>query len=306
SASAGTRRARRGRWWRWEANSRRRRCKSPRGRCSLRHGRRVGRCGQVVADETGRPLAGGSVFAWWAPGGARNPLPKVARVAEAETRTDGKFELAPWEAALSVPSSGRRRSFRHVRRAAAVTPLSVRTRDPQEEMTTALFTVFVLLMAGAADAAFEPPGEGPWRGTIVDAETKQPLVGVVVLAVWNERYGGSGGHGGGGYFDSEEVVTGSDGTFTIRRPKRSFNPFTIIHGPDFSIFKPGYGGWHFQGDEEWLKLRGDERDQSVNATWQRFNSDEGVVIELPPLKTRDARLNFLRNLILPASDMPAD
>src|SRR2546422_6261200 len=56
-------------------------------------------------------------------------------------------------------------------------------------MTTALFAVLVLLMSGAMAAAFEPPGEGPWRGTIVDADTKQPLEGVVVLAVWNERYG---------------------------------------------------------------------------------------------------------------------
>jgi len=59
--------------------------------------------GQALADETGKPLVGVSVFAWWGPDGVPDPLPKVARVAEAETRTDGKFELASWEAALSVP-----------------------------------------------------------------------------------------------------------------------------------------------------------------------------------------------------------
>lgn len=170
-------------------------------------------------------------------------------------------------------------------------------------MTAALFAVLVLLMSGAMPAAFEPPGEGPWRGTIVDADTKQPLEGVVVLAVWNERYGSIGGYAGGGYFDSEEVVTGSDGKFTIRRPKRSFNPFTIIQGPDFSIFKPGYGRWHFQGDEEWLKLRGDELEQSVNATWRRFNSEEGAVLEVRPLKTRDERLQSLGGLV-PMPDVP--
>jgi len=172
-------------------------------------------------------------------------------------------------------------------------------------MITILF--IALLMSGTTDAAFEPPGEGPWRGTIVDAETKQPLEGVVVFALWNERYGSIGGYAGGGYCDSEEVVTGADGRFTIRRLKRSFNPFSIIQGPDFTIYKPGYGRWHFQGDEEWLTLRGDELNRSVNAVWQRFNSEAAVVIELTPLKTRDARMNFLKKtLSLPSTDTPAD
>ena len=171
-------------------------------------------------------------------------------------------------------------------------------------MITVLF--IALLMSGTTDAAFEPPGEGPWRGTIVDAETKQPLEGVVVFALWNERYGSIGGYAGGGYCDSEEVVTGADGRFTIRRLKRSFNPFSIIQGPDFTIYKPGYGRWHFQGDGEWLTLRGDELNRSVNAVWQRFNSEAAVVIELTPLKTRDARMNFLRAFSLPSMDTPAN
>jgi len=168
-------------------------------------------------------------------------------------------------------------------------------------MITILF--IALLMSGTTDAAFEPPGEGPWRGTIVDAETKQPLEGVVVFALWNERYGSIGGYAGGGYFYSEEVVTGADGGFTIRRLKRSFNPFSIIQGPDFTIYKPGYGRWHFQGDGEWLTLRGDELNRSVNAMWQRFNSEQGVVIELRPLKSVEERLQSTGGL-LPMPDVP--
>src|SRR3989442_15125644 len=104
-------------------------------------------------------------------------------------------------------------------------------------MTTALFAVLVLLMSGAMAAAFEPPGEGPWRGTIVDADTKQPLEGVVVLAVWNERYGSIGGGAGGGFFDSEGRVDGPGGEMTIRRRQTKFKPFTNIQSPPFSIFK---------------------------------------------------------------------
>src|SRR2546427_1368731 len=116
-------------------------------------------------------------------------------------------------------------------------------------MTTALFAVLVLLMSGAMAAAFEPPGEGPWRGTIVDADTKQPLEGVVVLAVWNERYGSIGGDGGGGDFDSEGVGTGSGGKVTIPRPKRTFHPLTNIPSPHLSIFKPRYRRLHLHGGQ---------------------------------------------------------
>lgn len=156
--------------------------------------------------------------------------------------------------------------------------------------------------AGAAD--FTPPGKGPWHGQIVDVETKKPVEGVVVLAVWNERYGSVGGLAGGGYFDSSEVVTGPDGKFMIRRPKRSFNPFTAIQGPEFYIFKPGYGQWRFAGEEGWVNLWWEERDKRYEEAWRRFNSEGGVVLDMPPLKTREERVNFLRTLLTPSADVP--
>src|SRR3989454_7891471 len=104
-------------------------------------------------------------------------------------------------------------------------------------MTTALFAVLVLLMSGAMAAAFEPPGEGPWRGTIVDADTKQPLEGVVVLAVWNERYGSIGGDAGGGHLHSEERVDGARGKVNNPRPQTNLQPLPIIPNPRLLLFK---------------------------------------------------------------------
>src|SRR3989475_13295597 len=100
-------------------------------------------------------------------------------------------------------------------------------------MTTALFAVLVLLMSGAMAAAFEPPGEGPWRGTIVDADTKQPLEGVVVLAVWNERYGSIGGGAGGGHFSSEEGGGGRRGKVNMPGPQKTCYTFTNISSAGF-------------------------------------------------------------------------
>ncbi len=165
----------------------------------------------------------------------------------------------------------------------------------------------LLLMGICALGALTVPtfGEaaGPWKAQVVDQGTKKPLEGVVVLAVWYRRYASVGGWAGGGYYDSEEVVTGPDGRFVI--PARStftFLPFlTIIEGPYFYIFKPGYGRWQFQGADTW---EGYERSDRFRAAKARLEGD-GAVMELPPLKTREERREFLSYASPPGEGTPA-
>ena len=61
--------------------------------------------GKVVADETGQPLAGVFVLAVWSSGASSPFGPRAVRVLETESRADGTFDLAPWEAAVSTPIS---------------------------------------------------------------------------------------------------------------------------------------------------------------------------------------------------------
>lgn len=130
---------------------------------------------------------------------------------------------------------------------------------------------------------------GPWKAQIVDAKTGQSLEGVVVLAVWIRYTASPGGWAGAKYYDSEEVVTGPDGRFII--PQRiiiNWLPLlSQIRGPEFRIFKPGYGQWRIQDWEkkpkEWEEL----------TTGEIFEKDD-IVIELPRLKTREERLEFYR------------
>lgn len=111
------------------------------------------------------------------------------------------------------------------------------------------------------------------RAQVVDAETGQPLQGVVVLAYWI-KYGASfGGWAGGGFYDSEEVVTGPDGRYAIRPRFSYILPGVSKVSAEIVIFKPGYGRW------EYRSAKGEE-----------------FVIELPPLKTRDKRLKFYDSL----------
>lgn len=135
---------------------------------------------------------------------------------------------------------------------------------------------------------------GPWKAQVVDAETKQPVQGVVVVAVWKKYLPVEGTVGVFEYVDSIEEVTGGDGRFVI--PERIFSNADrlILKEPDFYLFKPGYGQWRFPGEEGWSKLDAAEKRKRYEEAGRQFES-KGAVIEVPPLKTRDERLNFYQS-----------
>ena len=143
--------------------------------------------------------------------------------------------------------------------------------------TCALAFSFVITVAVVSPVA----AAGPWNAQVVDAETGQPLEGVVVLAYWVRYTASLGGWAGGAYHASQEVVTGPDGRFTIgARRSYTIPMFTKVAGPEWVIFKPGYGQWRFRTGIE---------------AWDTFDRGEPAVIELPPLKTREERLHFYRS-----------
>ena len=132
---------------------------------------------------------------------------------------------------------------------------------------------------------------GPWKAQVVDAETGQPLEGVVVLMYWIKYTGGPAGWAGGEFYDAEEVVTGPDGRFVV--PSRwgfTLNPFKKVFR-QMVIFKPGYGQWELRDAKEWEKLSDWESKARREEAWKQFEGD-GVVMDLPPLKTREERLKF--------------
>lgn len=127
----------------------------------------------------------------------------------------------------------------------------------------------LLVAASVADASPE------WKGQIVDAETEQPLGGVVILVYWMRYDPSPGGWAGGEFVGSEEVVTGADGRFAIPMRKSYTIPLVTKVSREIVIFKPGYGQWR-------IRLGAD--------------ANEDTVIELPPLKSREDRLKFYRTL----------
>jgi hypothetical protein len=153
---------------------------------------------------------------------------------------------------------------------------------------TALTLLVLALLASATSGCglfFPLVAGGPYRGRVVDAETKAPLEGAVVLAVWENEIPGVSGPGQA-YLDSEEVLTDRDGRFVVgEHPPISFFP-SWVTGPRISIFYPGYGSFPLYQTSPQMPPRG------IPGLLEMMEKEE-LVIELPRLTTREERLKVI-------------
>jgi len=150
-----------------------------------------------------------------------------------------------------------------------------------------IFT-FTVILCGSAFA------DGPWKGKILDIETKEPLKGVAVLAVWDRIYRTP--FGTSSYiYEAKETVTDNAGEFEIP----SYTPINLlpllsyIQGPEFTIFKPGYGSLRMSlGD---YLVSNSEKIKEMELSGKKYRLAPGAV-ELPRLDTKDERLLTVREL----------
>ncbi|MBI2411993.1 MAG: carboxypeptidase regulatory-like domain-containing protein [Deltaproteobacteria bacterium] len=160
---------------------------------------------------------------------------------------------------------------------------------------------------------------GPWKGRVIDAETKEPLEGAVVLAIWDRAYRTPNGDSSY-FYNSKEVLTDKDGRFEIPsyRPMNFFPIISYIRGPYFTIFKPGYGNFpeHRVGPPRGLStdaieeffLRETGKPGEIGWDYDREEKIKVIfgIVELPKLKTRKERLLTIRSIppSIPNDKMP--
>lgn len=155
-------------------------------------------------------------------------------------------------------------------------------------------------LALASSASFYY-SDGPWMGRVIDAETKEPIEGAVVLAVWNKVYASPTGRQHY-FFEAKEVLTDKDGKFFI--PKFSalnFLPIIrSIEGPEFTIFKPGYTSFPGPGYNYFHKYfpRSPLR---VDLITLRELFKKNITIELLKLKNKEERIDVLPSISSPFS-----
>lgn len=133
---------------------------------------------------------------------------------------------------------------------------------------------------------------GPWKGRIIDIETKEPLEGAVVVAFWSRVWRTPAGNVASVY-EGKEVLTDREGRFEMPSytPINLLPLITFMKGPEFIIFKPGYGSLQMVLDRY---LTGNDETKKVEPYGGQLNGymiriSKGL-IELQKLKTREERL----------------
>ncbi len=79
----------------------------------------------------------------------------------------------------------------------------------------------------------------PYRGKVIDKETKRPIEGAAVVAVWWKQ--SPAAHPIITFYEAQETQTDAGGKFTTGWIwGGSINPLPKVRAPVFTIFKPGY------------------------------------------------------------------
>ncbi|MEM7828502.1 MAG: carboxypeptidase-like regulatory domain-containing protein [Candidatus Aenigmatarchaeota archaeon] len=88
--------------------------------------------------------------------------------------------------------------------------------------------------------------DGPYRGKVVEAETGEPIEGVVVLGVWYTVTVTPAG-GTHNFYDATETVTDKNGEFKISG--KGLRILSNLEPMQVTIFKVGYEYLNFPWDE---------------------------------------------------------
>ena len=129
-----------------------------------------------------------------------------------------------------------------------------------------------------------------FKGKVIDANTKEPISGAAVLAVYYKSVATVAGSNSW-TVDGQETLTDENGEFKIPKARRWFVSHRGYTESNLTIFKPGYGSFPRHKDSNAV---------GENDSWPP--PDKYVVYELPKLETREERkenMIFERHLEIP-------
>lgn len=132
--------------------------------------------------------------------------------------------------------------------------------------------------------------ERSFKGRVIDAETKEPIEGAVVVAQYHSNVlGPTGSHTT--LIDVQEALTDSKGEFFIPSKTRMISPISVGDDTSFLVWKPGYtrkdiwGGYFFAKEPGTIENRPTHTDKGLELKPARIG-----IAELAKLKTKEERL----------------
>ncbi|MBI5674555.1 MAG: hypothetical protein HZC48_01840 [Nitrospirae bacterium] len=164
----------------------------------------------------------------------------------------------------------------------------------------------VLLLTSESVAGWLIYNKPEFKGKVIDAETKEPIEGAVVVVVYKKHSLISGP--GGGYssvIKIKETLTDKKGEFYFPSYTTVIQPNSIEDYAEFIIYKPGYGSYpNYQVTPHGLNAESEyiffskgigsagELEALVQRKIETIKVTFGLV-ELPKLKTREERLKAI-------------
>lgn len=169
-----------------------------------------------------------------------------------------------------------------------------------------LFAALLLIMLPTDNACadwliYHKPA---FEGKVIDAETKGPIEGAVVVAIYNKTLMSLGAGTNSYEINVREALTNKDGYFQIPSYTTLIQPFSWEDSATFIIYKPGYGSFpSHQSYPPVLERGAQERyftiGLGVEADFQRgigafqFIKLTAGIVELPRLHTKEERLRTI-------------
>lgn len=154
-----------------------------------------------------------------------------------------------------------------------------------------ILTVFMCLEGVSASSGWIIYHESAFKGKVINAETKEPIEGAVVVAIYRIREY-SFVQSDAAVADVKEVLTGKNGEFYI--PPHTFVSFYPVAKGEittFIVFKPGYAS---VSESNLGEILSKDTGKEVESPWL-YNKDLKFIfapglIGLPKVKTREERL----------------
>ena len=142
-----------------------------------------------------------------------------------------------------------------------------------------------------------------YHGRIIDAETKQPLQNVVIVAVYYKFQAFVGFPPNSTFFKAREALTDEKGEFIIPALTTFLNPFYVKDQVKFIIYKPGYSSYNLNGGSSIYPFSYTSPEYLFQEKLDFMVEDQlesgkkvtyvGGVVELYPLKTKEERIRSI-------------
>lgn len=172
-------------------------------------------------------------------------------------------------------------------------------------ITIVLLTLICFAFAASSTSASWLIYSKPeFKGKVIDAATKEPVKGAVVVVMYYSSPIITGPGGGSPYIiHVRETLTDENGMFSTPSYTTLIQPNSVEHNAEFIIYKPGYGSLPEQAVKPYppiyledfftreMGTKGEIRMDSM-AGMKVFPVTYGIV-ELPKLETREERLGSI-------------